>query len=344
MRRTQYLALAVLRVLIPFGAQGCMLLLDTSNYRTDAGTGGATGGDEGNAGADAAGADATTGPDAAATPGTLQKACTDLHTANCNKLDTCAPFLVTKVYGAVATCIQRNVSSCLGTAVASSAIEGCAQALPLETCNQFFDGNDQPAACNYVGPVPNGGACGELGQCDGLTAFCQSVSGQTCGVCSARLPAGSGCSDDAVCQNPLSCVKPTGATVGTCTLLGAGGATCNATHPCQGMLVCPASGVCGPALSAGAACTGQDCDIYHGVFCNASGVCEQFQASSPGASCGVCAASGFCRSVPSGSTNGTCVAAAADGAACDTANGPLCMPPATCVSGICQLPVTLACP
>jgi hypothetical protein len=62
-----------------------------------------------------------------------------------------------------------------------------------------------------------------------------------------------------------------------------------------------------------------------------------------GEACGIinakfvsCAANGKCRP-GANPLQGTCVAAAADGAPCDETAGPLCTPPAICVSGLCKL-------
>jgi hypothetical protein len=358
---------AVLRVIVPLGAQGCMLLVGTNDYTTDAGesamstastgasaistastgasatSAASTGASVTSAASTAATGDDEAGTDASSTqPITLQVACTDLETALCNKIESCDPFYITDTYGTVAACVQRDLLACLVTAAAPSDIEACAQSTPAETCDQLF-GNNEPAACNYVGPMPQGGSCSQNAQCDTRTEFCEGDPGQTCGVCSPRVGAMGACSDDSVCQLGLSCAIPNGDTLGTCAVPAAAGEECDENQPCAGTLVCTDNGVCGPALQVGAACASQDCDESQGVFCNtALGVCTQYQAASPGDACGVCAASGFCRT-DSDLGTGTCLAAAADGAACDTTNGPLCTPPAACTNGLCELPVAQVC-
>ena len=358
---------AVLRVLVPLGAQGCMLLVGTNDYTTDGGasaTSAASGGASATSGArtsavtgaastgaaatsaasaTATGDDEGSGMDASSTqPITLQAACTDLETAVCNIIESCDPFYITETYGTVAACVQRALLACPLIAAAPSDIEACAQSTPAETCDQVFS-NNAPAACHYVGSTPNGGACSQNAQCDTRTEFCEGEAGETCGVCSPRVAAMGECSDDSVCQLGLSCAIPSGDTLGTCAVPAGAGEECDESQPCAGTLVCTDNGVCGPALQVGAACASQDCDESQGVFCDtAVGVCTQYQAASSGDACGVCAASGFCRT-DSDLGTGTCLAAAADGAACDATNGPLCTPPSTCTNGLCELPVAQVC-
>jgi hypothetical protein len=367
---------AVLRVLVPLGAQGCMLLVGTNDYTTDGGAsamnaGGASATSAAGTGASATsaastgasatstastGASATSTASAGATgddegpgmdasspqPITLQGACTDLETALCNKIESCDPFYITETYGTVAGCVQRSLLACPLIAAAPSDIEACAQSTPAETCDQLFS-NNEPAACNYVGPMPQGGACSQNAQCDTRTEFCEGDPGQTCGVCAPRVGAMGACSDDSVCQLGLSCAIPSGDTLGTCAVPAAAGEECDDNQPCAGTLVCTENGVCGLALEVGAACASQECDESQGVFCDTElEVCTQYQAASPGDACGFCAASGFCRT-DSDLGTGTCLAAAADGTACDATNGPLCTPPAACTNGLCELPVAQVC-
>ena len=299
----------------------------------------------------------TPGADAApASPAsvTLSAACTNLFTASCNKLNECAPFYLAVMYGTVETCISRLtqgaapypaplppelIGDCcqgLGTRIAPGAIEACAQAIPLESCDQSLSGDDTPA-CIFAGP--NRGYCAVDLDCDEATEYCSGSDGQACiGDCLPRQPAGTSCTGDDVCQTGLVCA------LGSCVTRGAQGAGCDAGHPCLPTLFCGPGGTCQPPLPVNSPCTVQDCDEFHGVFCSTAGLCQQYTAGAPGASCnGFCSASGSCWTLAdAGATGGTCGLAAADGFnlanQCDPTNGPFCLPPARCVSGACEPP------
>ena len=137
------------------------------------------------------------------------------------------------LYRTVAVAFQRSLLACPLIAAAPSDIEACAQSTPAETCDQLFS-NNEPAACNYVGPMPQGGACSQNAQCDTRTEFCEGDPGQTCGVCAPRVGAMGACSDDSVCQLGLSCAIPSGDTLGTCAVPAAAGEECDDNSRAQG--------------------------------------------------------------------------------------------------------------
>jgi hypothetical protein len=275
---------------------------------------------------------------------TVDQACADLASSLCHKLETCAPLLISLVWGDEASCIAREQLACPalfnapGTAITASNADACAPAYMAATCEDVV-ANKTPSACAFHGSIPNGGGCAVDAQC-GNGAYCNLSGGQACGVCSPRASAGGACRDDGNCQSGLVCAKPNNSATGSCAEPGGQGAVCDSTHPCLATLGCTSAGTCGAVLGAGAPCATQACDLLHGFYCNASKICGQIQTAAPGNTCGnstVCAASGRCV-LATGSATGTCEATAADGQACDASRGPPCRPPAFCAAGTCTLP------
>lgn len=277
------------------------------------------------------------------------KACTDAATALCNKLQSCASALVTVLYGDVATCVARGKLGCLPSLMAPSTsaspdkLDSCANATGAISCGALFSRDAPPPACKTdPGKLANGTACGEDAQC--TSAFCKKTSGQPCGVCGARAPAGGACAVSADCDYGLACGNQ------LCVAYGMAGSSCDGGHPCAAPNVCKA-GVCAAGGSAGQACdpAARDCDPTQPLFCSpTSRVCTTVTFAAAGQPCGfinggyvACSAAGHCR-IGTGFA-GTCVAPAADGTACDTTNGPDCMGPATCVGGLCKLPNPASC-
>jgi hypothetical protein len=278
------------------------------------------------------------------------KACADAAAALCNKLETCAAPLITQQFGDVMTCITRSTITCPATFTAPSTgatpshLEDCSKSADMVTCAQLFT-RDTPAACvPQAGKLPDGSACGDDSQCS--NAYCKKPAGQVCGVCSKRAAAGAACALDADCDYKLACANQ------VCVAYGAAGATCDAGHPCGLPNVCK-NGVCAAPGEAGATCTpsadGGDCDKTAGLFCHPTmRTCVTVMFVGAGQACGfvngnivACSGSGHCK--VAGGLMGTCLAPAADGAACDTTNGPDCMPPAQCVSSVCKLPNPASC-
>jgi hypothetical protein len=283
---------------------------------------------------------------------TVDQACADLASSLCGKIRTCAPFLVSLVWGDEAGCVAREKLACPalfnapGTGITPGDAEACVPVYMAASCEDVV-ANKTPTACSFHGSVPAGGACGVNEQCsDG--AYCDVSGGQGCGTCSARATEGGSCTDDGNCQRGLVCAKPNNSGAGTCTVPRGLGATCDKSHPCLATLGCTSGGMCGPVLGAGSSCTTQVCDSLRGLYCNpATHICSQVQLAAPGNACGfsatdgsyaACAASGRCALASGSTTNGTCEATAADGQACDATRGPPCRPPAFCAAGTCTLP------
>lgn len=281
------------------------------------------------------------------------QACTDVSNAVCAKIDSCAPAVISAIYGDTATCAQRTESTCnaalalQNTGDQAGNVEDCANAYKTVSCEGAL-ANTPPKECAHKpGPLGDGTACGAAGQCK--SGVCQfDTTG--CGKCIEPVAAGANCNGTSDCQSGLVCalsaVTQTSAT-SVCIAPAASGGTCSTQAPivpCQAGLVCT-SGKCAAPLAAGSACdpTVQPtlCDQANGYFCTPRGTrCIAAIAATTGQACGYntqtgdysyCAGSGFCGNVDQQTGMGTCVAPAADNGACDLAKGPLCMPPAVCV-------------
>jgi hypothetical protein len=276
------------------------------------------------------------------------QACTDLTTAVCAELQQCAPPLLAGAYGDSATCISRTSIACenglalKNTSDTADEAEKCSKAYASLSCNDFLD-NNPPAACTHTTPgkIADGSACGTAGQC--VSGVCQ-INGQTgCGTCIEPVAAMQPCKETSDCQSGLLCALSS-QTAAVCIAPVASGATCSNTAPiipCQSGLLCN-MGKCQAPLPANAACTPAAplCDAQNGFWCTPVGTrCVPILYAAMGQPCGydkttgdltACSGSGFCGNVSMSTGLGTCTAPAADGAACDTANGPLCLPPAFC--------------
>lgn len=285
------------------------------------------------------------------------QACTDLATNLCNKLDSCAPFLVTYAYGSASECATRlqincpNVITANGSGATASDVEACAQALSSTSCADL-ESNSQPSACQIAGTLAAGTPCGANEQCAGPNGYCKIASGAVCGACATLSAAGGTCSVNGDCQTGLVCGTAVGATSGACVTPGAAGAMCDAAHPCQGTLGCY-NATCSSPVEAGQACDvlAQNCDFGQGQYCDLSSkVCAQVQTATAGEACGhsastntytVCANEAPCNG-SSLTTPGTCGAVAADGAPCGP-NMANCQAPAVCVNGACTVPDASSC-
>jgi hypothetical protein len=283
----------------------------------------AGGGDGGGGGTDSA---VEAGPSAS-------QACNDFAASLCARLEACTPFALTVAYGDVGTCTTRSALLCTtalgagGTLVTPTQMEGCAQAVAAETCDESMD-NAQPSACAVPGSLADGTACGSHAQCQ--SGYCKLSAGTLCGKCTPHAGAGAQCTVDPDCQATLVCNS------GTCIAPAQSGAACSATQPCLRTLTC-IGGKCATPLAAGTACSAAtDCDASKGVYCNTqTKKCEQTQISAAGQPCGIvnaslaaCSGGASCAGIKNG--QGTCHPPAADGAPC----GPdiYCVAPAVCTS------------
>ena len=273
------------------------------------------------------------------------QACADWASANCKKFQSCAPFLIQRDFGDLATCTSRLALACppnampSGSTLTPGALEACDRAYQTATCADYLS-NKNPSACAFKGSLAVGAVCAADDQC--ANGYCQALVPAACGVCATRSPVGGACFSDLDCeQTGLTC----GA--GTCVPLAVLGAACDQAHPCEPVLYCSSAGSCVARLGLGAACdptTNDDpCDGTTGLYCNqVSSLCVQAPVSTAGGPCGltadgtlsICGAAGACQ-LPDGATTGTCQAAVLEGAACDPLNGPNCLPPGTCLGNVC---------
>ena len=262
------------------------------------------------------GTDGTTGPSAT-------ESCATLAHASCARISACSTFLLSVLYGDIATCEKRLAIHCQAaldapqTGATPAGMVECANNFAQVNCSGILTGDFGAHCPPSPGALAAGAPCGNDSQC--ASTFCARASDAPCGVCAPPSKAGSSCVSG-------SCSAGT-----TCP---AGGSVC----------VVPASG------QVGAPCKFQeDCDLINAVGCNTmSGSCMKLTVAQ-GASCGansmlatsyaVCPAAGVC----SASLNGSCVKVASDGEACDSQRGPSCLFPARCVSGKCAPPNSASC-
>ncbi len=303
----------------------------------------------------------------------VTRACSDLATAQCTKLEECSSVILRIKYGSVGVCEARMTTLCMNALAAPSTgndavkTEACAQAFPSWACTDYFNTANPPAACAQpTGALANGSACAFPAQC--VTGFCAVPLNEACGTCAPAPTPGDSCANLASCgTHDLVCLSPSR----VCGTYGAAGAPCSASSACGAHLSCigaqPAKGLPGRCETSmaqiGASCDptfvkGPGCDYDAGLVCNGkSRRCEPISVSPESGPCdsvndqyGPCASSGRCSTSEAGAT-GRCVAAAADGEPCSTTGvGPGCLAGASCIvtssgstSGTCQISSSVKC-
>src|SRR5689334_8905386 len=109
---------------------------------------------------------------------TIQQACQDLAQARCDKRSTCTMLAgatgpgasLVRVYGDMATCLQREQLACQNglmapqTGNSPTRVEACVKAFATFSCQDFFD-NNPPADCVVTGTRANVITCTFNGQC-----------------------------------------------------------------------------------------------------------------------------------------------------------------------------------
>lgn len=289
---------------------------------------------------------ACSGDDASASV-SAEAACSDATKAYCAKIQECAPFFMTIGFGDTATCEKRFGVNCVsnfsapGTSATPSTLAQCATDVKTTSCEDVL-GRKLPLSCKTTaGTLADGVPCGTDAQCSGK--LCRQSTANTCGACSTIGAGGTACERNEDCDAELGCANK------KCVVFAKAGQACSASSPCVPTLACN-KGTCAAPLAAGAACDGpvdqstNPCDGLKGFYCHPiTKVCTSVGNAAPGAACGfidngvvVCSGGGHCKTTPP-AVQGTCVAPAADGAACDDTNGPKCVGPARCVSGLCKI-------
>jgi hypothetical protein len=271
----------------------------------------------------------------------------------CARLDACSsPYLIS-AYGTMKGCQERLTLQCRseaglpGTGVTPASVETCAQALDTAGCDDLL-GLTVPA-CQFVGKLAKGGACGSGNQCQ--SGFCRTPETSFCGQCDVRAAEGAPCDASEACQFPLLCSE-----AGRCAPPALEGELCNESRPCKGglQLYCGSDNTCRRRSAEGKACNRSGaaplalCEV--GLVCRptANGTCRAIRWVDLGESCGVpqnggtvilCAGSGSC-------VENICRPPGKDGDKCTAS--PLgdsggCLPPALCLGGLCKLPDPSSC-
>jgi hypothetical protein len=274
-----------------------------------------------------------------------EQAANDVASAYCARAEACAPAYLTYEFGDASTCKTRFAAALAtefganGTSLTTALAEGCAQAIPNETCSDLL-GRNTPQACQAVpGMLADGSPCASDWQCHG--ARCKVAPNAVCGTCGSLAAAGAACGVDDDCQLGMKCLNA------ACVAYGGSNASCDAKHPCRGDLGCK-GGVCTTPSQAGTACASSDeCDNAHGIFCNPVTMkCEQVSFAAPNAACGLvnsqlvlCTGPGpYCAGATQATMyKGSCLPYAQDDAACDPDAGPLCNVESACVGGTCTM-------
>jgi len=288
------------------------------------------------------------------------QASSDLGTAICTKIDSCAPFYVDLTWPDVTTCASRTGIGVASTLAESSsgwtpsAIESCSKAIASASCSDVLD-NNLPSVCNSpAGKLAVGMPCGDSSQCQ--STYCNTGPMGICGTCAAaRGAAGAPCYGNDDCAYGSVCVGADSSTPtpGACAQPAATGADCDTTaHPCEGTLVCKGTRCAAPD-EAGASCSQGTCDSVAGLECQiatgqTTGTCAKVSLATAGSPCGLingaitaCSGGGTC--VLSTNTTGTCKAAIADGMPCNASTPPGCLDPAVCTGGQCTVPDPSSC-
>jgi hypothetical protein len=295
------------------------------------------------------------------------KACADMASVRCNKVDSCGANAIAVRFGDLATCQAREIESCTnalaapGTSATPTSTESCADAYASVSCTDYLNNTLPPVCQPMPGGLAPGQPCAFPSQCQ--SRFCGIDKNAACGVC-APLPAlGGSCAHLTSCGPGLKCVDG-GVTCAEETT--STGDPCDKDDPCGAGFSCDGAkastgvaGTCQPAVtSPGAPCdpkrqTAPGCDANLALACDPiSLTCVAVTLAAPGAPCDnsliVCGSGASC-SIPAGATSGTCLSALADGVACDPTSDTACLNPARCVvsgaaaTGVCGVLTAVGC-
>jgi hypothetical protein len=204
------------------------------------------------------------------------QACADVASARCQKLQQCNPQSLLNIYGDLGTCTSTQANTCVSNLAATDTAntpahtEGCAQATPSQTCDDFALGN-VPAPCTPpAGPRDAGSDCAVSGQC--ATANCLVPKTSVCGTCAAPPNLGDDCFNNS-CGPGLLCNKVSF----VCVAPVAAAAACDDSSECAPGLTCIGNtstvlGACVALAALGASCNiadgGSRCDGRIGLYCN----------------------------------------------------------------------------
>ncbi len=227
--------------------------------------------------------------------------CTIFQTARCERLERCAPLLLSVQYVSRAECISEGTEGCVpilrlpGVRITQAQATACAGAQSAAACDKLT--LDLPE-CSTPGALEDGKPCLSNDQCK--NAQC-TFTGSGCGTCSPALP---------------KTAPP----------------SCSASTDCPAYSVC-SNGQCkSVGLAKGQDCaTGDECVSSLGLTCDPDfGTCVEVTslatASQP---CGVdgtantmiACSDGLCNEAE---TPAMCIPRAKIGGACDQQAGPIC--------------------
>jgi hypothetical protein len=232
-------------------------------------------------------------------------------------------------------------------AVDVSQLEDCIDDIESFSCDVFE--RRVPATCKlaFTGLVAVNGACTINEDCAG-DAFCEKLGSDPCpGTCSELKPETASCTEDAQCEDGLTCSARTG----TCEVMGTQGDECGGSTdvPCKPGFLCDV-GECVALASHYFLAADTDCDpLSEDERCMPGLVCESVSEQSDtgtcrpaveaGATCKQsnppqCPLSHYCDAVGAGET-GTCVERPSDGEACLDGRTPACTVGHVCLDGTC---------
>ncbi|HXU81019.1 MAG TPA: hypothetical protein VN914_06460 [Polyangia bacterium] len=247
------------------------------------------------------------GPDAAAP--SAESACRELAEAGCARLAACDRGYFAFTYGDDTQCRALLAAGCpealgLSGAASTTAVAGCASALPGLDCERIFEAHrggsgwyatdfDYQAAleaCGVKGALEDGSACGAGLQCRG--GRCKGQRGTECGHCLTPVAEGGACEHPTIddCALGLYCrtLNRMSPYIYRCTRYAPAGQMCSQLDQpnpstsvgCQAGLHCSwSTGICRPLLGAGEACddTGADAVCGSALACR-DGRCVDIEA------------------------------------------------------------------
>jgi hypothetical protein len=278
--------------------------------------------------------------------GTSQEdACAAYAQAVCNLMNRCSPATLSLTFGNTDVCVERQQLGCSYQFPENSKTEPdhfvtCANALGNASCEL---GLNIPECRVMPGDRQNGMLCFSDVQCQ--STFCNRSNSTTtpCGSCANRAQQNEIC-DTTVCEPEFVCATNMGIGPSRCVppvLVGAG-AMCGGANRCQSGLLC-LGGTCTPLLKQGDTCNplSSACDQTRGLYCDTTMMrCMSVQYVPSGQACGgavsvptQCAGSARCLNQ---GMNSVCVGPAQEGQRCGGTYG--CMPPSSCINGLCLLP------
>ncbi len=275
---------------------------------------------------------------------TVETAPNDFATAACDKLNSCAPTVVSLAFGDVATCKTRGAISTQlslkapGVSVTSAELSACLSAFESASCTDVLSSSSSASkACAFKGTLADGAACGSGFQCKSGSCrflFLDAPGAAACGTCKATVALDGDCAA-ANCEPGLYCDGS------KCKAFGKGGESCDGSKTLCGSGTACVNGKCSFPLLENGDCTASRgaCDVMSGLTCapNADLVtykCTKLTLASLNQDCGVvsgkyvsCTGGTYCAGATA-TTAGKCKATPKEPDDCSESN--TCLTPAAC--------------